>query len=135
MSNIKDNTSNVTIDMSHGGLGALVTECVRAFLHQANPSALMNRILQGVDQYRAEVSANPDEIRLNACLRHTVFMSSAQLQEVEGILFDTALKHPGSDMQHTVEDSTLCSVCNDKSKVETEYTPVSLCSDPTCPCE
>lgn len=26
-----------------------------------------------------------------------------------------ALKHPGSDMQHTSEDSNLCSICNDKS--------------------
>jgi hypothetical protein len=45
---------DITMPMQYGGHGELLTESVRAFLHTANPSALVHRTLEGVQAFRKE---------------------------------------------------------------------------------
>jgi hypothetical protein len=48
------NSRNITLEMSNGGHGQLLTECVRAYLHTGNPSSLLNRIVLGVVEYQSQ---------------------------------------------------------------------------------
>lgn len=89
----KRNVSDITLDMSYGGSGALLKEVVRAHLHNANPSAILGRILEGARAYREQVSDATDKensILLVEFINRLHFMHQEVLRREQQMLSDIA---------------------------------------------
>lgn len=74
----------ITFD-PNAGHGDMLTEVVRAYLYTGNPSALMGRILKGIQLYRDEVKhADSDWNRVvyNE-LEHMLLADRSDLSELE----------------------------------------------------
>jgi hypothetical protein len=80
---MKNDKSNVQF-LPHSK-GDLLQEVVRAYLHSGNPSALLDRIVRGVVEYRAESSGTKSiaEVSLEADLTEKLYHLYASTRKAE----------------------------------------------------
>lgn len=82
--------NEIVLPIANLTIGSLLTEAVRAYLYAGNPSALLTRIVEGVEKHRAELGEHVSRFDHEALeeLKNVLDGDQQHLKTLEGQLYE-----------------------------------------------